>query len=257
MQKQTAGWVWPLGWPIVAWPLAKKQFLPQVYILITQIRANWRIRKCFRWRGFLLRWGSPGGRRTFSGLQFLGDEVGLLGRAGKSTGRLPREAGNQGVSPQCRPVALREEKGEKMLPCPIMHALLSQWIRPLKRWAAAKSNLIHKTFFFFYIVMRPSFVHKQKLTVVSPPLLQYRRPLFTCVHSSGSYANSSSWFKINSGPALMDLFLICCRHRPLPLKREKYQSLHSGSPRSPGPAWQRASLLPSSVGLPLPCHWRV
>ena len=112
----------------------------------------------------------------------------------------------------------------------------------MKRLAAAKSNLIQKTFFFFFCIkMRPNFVEKQKLTVLrSPP----PRSNFVYLCAPGSYENSSSCFKISLSLALMDLFLICCRQRPHLLKGEKYQPLHSRLPRSPGPAWQRASLLP-------------
>lgn len=96
-------------------------------------------------------------------------------------------------------------------------------------------------FFFFCIKMRPNFVEKQKLTVLRSPPLQSN---FVYLCAPGSYENSSSCFKISLSLALMDLFLICCRHRPHLLKGEKYQPLHSLLPRSPGPAWQRASLLP-------------
>ena len=140
-----------------------------------------------------------------------------------------------------------------MSPYPIMHALLSQGIRPVKR-LAAKSNLIQKTFsfsffffflffsfFFFCIETKPSFVQKQNLTVLRSPRLWF---IFVYLCAPGSHANSSSHFQISLSLALMDLFHICCRHRPLLLKREKYQPLYSRLPRSPGPAWQRASLLP-------------
>lgn len=99
-------------------------------------------------------------------------------------------------------------------------------------------------FCLFCIKMRSYFVHKNQ--PCSDHLYIGSMSLFTCVHSS--YANSSSQFKISLSLALMDLFLLWYRHRPLLLKREKYQLLYSHLPRSPGPAWQLASLLPLQLG---------
>lgn len=65
-----------------------------------------------------------------------------------------------------------------MSPYPIMHALFSQRMRPVKRLAAAKSNLIHKTFLFLFFFL---FLHKdevgcctQKPTVLRSPLHLHR-----------------------------------------------------------------------------------
>lgn len=171
----------------------------------------------------------------------------------KGTGGFPNGAATHprctSVEPAC---SIRGERGEQMPPCPIMHALLSQWIRPVKRLAAAKSNLIQKTFFFFLHKDEAQLCRETKTNILrSPPL--WSNLVYLC--APGSYANSSSCFKISLSLALMDLFLICCRHRPHLLKGEKYQPLHSRSPRSPGPAWQWASLLLvqpwSAVTLPL------
>lgn len=130
-----------------------------------------------------------------------------------------------------------------MPPYSIMHALLFQWIRPVIRLAATKSNLIYKTF-FFCIKMRPYIVHKQKhfsdhLYIGSPSL-------FTCVDR----LLCKFWQPVQNNPELsLDGFIShLLQALTTLLKREKYQLLHSHLPRSPEPAWQLASLLPLQLG---------
>lgn len=118
--------------------------------------------------------------------------------------------------------------------------------------SGSKVKFNSKDIFFFWHKDEAQLCRETKTTILrSPPL--WSNFVYLC--APGSYANSSSCFKISLSLALMDLFLICCRHRPHLLKGEKYQPLHSHLPRSPGPAWQRASLLPvqprPAVTLPL------
>lgn len=68
----------------------------------------------------------------------------------RSPGRLRRGVGTSGVSPRRWPVASRERGVRTCLPIQLCMLYFSQGIRPVKRLAAAKSNLIHRTFFFFF-----------------------------------------------------------------------------------------------------------
>lgn len=151
--------------------------------------------------------------------------------------------------------SIRGERGEQTPPCPIMHALLSQWIRPVKRLAAAKSNLIQKTFFFFFCIkMRPNFVEKQKLTFSGH--LHFGPTLFTCVYQAlmqiPAAASKSAWawpwwiyFSFAAGTDHI-------------YWREKNTSHSTATcPGVPGLPGNEPLYSLSSPGLPLPCHWIV
>jgi hypothetical protein len=73
----------------------------------------------------------------------------------------------------------------------------------------------------FCIKKRPYFVHTRKPTVLGSPPHQQSKQVFVYLYAPGSYANSNSQLEISLSLALMDLFLICCEHRALLLKREK------------------------------------
>lgn len=138
---------------------------------------------------------------------------------------------------------MARDRGVRQGPSWIMHALLSQWIRPVKRSAAAESNLIQKT--------TPLFLHKDEAL------------LCTQTKTNSSQITSTSVF---GGSLCLPVCtrLLCKFQQPAQNKpefgldgfishllqaqttsieeRKKLPPLGSRLPRSPGPAWQQASL---------------
>lgn len=56
----------------------KGEFAPQVYVLTTQISANGKIRRHFKWTGFRLRWGESRWRKNL-----VASKLGLGGLGGQ------------------------------------------------------------------------------------------------------------------------------------------------------------------------------